>query len=110
MCQKCSSVVHNHCRRYTYEKRSKKIKIGKKKHKKSTILSGANSQVTELSSATGRYIYIYFNEFIYEACRVVFFFSFSFFNRLCDVLCLLYDAATLPELPLVGLIQFNKVT
>ncbi len=24
--QKCSSVVHNHCRRYTYKKRNKKVK------------------------------------------------------------------------------------
>ncbi len=24
--QKCSSVVHNHCRRYTYKKISKKVK------------------------------------------------------------------------------------
>ncbi len=59
------------------------------------------------------YIYIYFfYEFIYEACWVVllliilniFLFLFFLFF-LCDVLCLLYDAATLPELPLVGLIK-----
>ncbi len=31
--------------------------------------------------------------------------SYIFFFSLCDVLCLLYDAATLPELPLVGLIK-----
>ncbi len=36
------------------KKRSKKIKNRLKKTHKSTILSGANSQATELSSATGR--------------------------------------------------------
>ncbi len=30
---------------------------------------------------------------------------FYFLYRLCDILCLLYDATTLLELPLVGLIK-----
>ncbi len=55
------------------------------------------------------YFMYFFNEFIYEACWVVLLliiliFIFLFFS-LCDVLCLLYDAATLLELPLVGLIK-----
>ncbi len=54
---------------------------------------------------------LFFYEFIYEACWVVLLliilnnFFFIYFFSLCDVLCLLYDAATLLELPLGGLIK-----
>ncbi len=51
---------------------------------------------------------LFFYEFIYEACWVVLLLiilNFFFFFFICDVLCLLYDAATLLELPLVGLIK-----
>ncbi len=47
----------------------------------------------------------YLNEFIYEACRVVLLLLIYFLYRLYDILCLLYDATTLLESPLVGLIK-----